>query len=161
MVAPLTAAAGGRDGRVLVGPETGDDAGVFLFGERGLIATADFITPVCDEPYRYGRVAAVNSLSDVYAMGGKPLFVLNLCCFTCAVPDGVLSDILQGAAGAVTEAGAVVLGGHTVDDPELKFGLAVVGEGDPARILANSHARPGETLVLTKAAVLALEERFK
>lgn len=152
MVAPLTALAGGEnDPRVLVGAETGDDAGVFLHNGRALIATADFITPVCDDPRRYGRVAAANSISDVYAMGGTPLFALNLCCFVGqGVPDGYLGEILAGAAEAVAESGAVLLGGHTVEDEELKFGLSVVGEGDPDHILANTHASTGERLILTK-----------
>ena len=90
----------GRDERVLVGPETADDAGVFLLDGRALVATADFITPVCDDPRRFGRVAAANALSDVYAMGGRPLFALNLCCFPEAgVPDGTYAGILAGAAG--------------------------------------------------------------
>jgi selenide,water dikinase len=136
---------------VLVGPETADDAGVFLLDGHALVATADFITPVCDDPRRFGRVAAANALSDVYAMGGRPLFALNLCCFPEAdVPDGVLAAILQGAAEALAEAGAALLGGHTVRDPELKFGLAVVGEAAPGRLLANAGARAGDRLLLTK-----------
>jgi len=136
---------------VLVGPETADDAGVFLHGASALVATADFIPPVCDDPRRFGRVAAANSLSDVYAMGGKPLFALNLCCFPDSdVPEGVLGDVLRGAAETLAEAGAALLGGHTVRDSELKFGLAVVGEVDPERMLANAGARPGDRLVLTK-----------
>jgi selenide,water dikinase len=136
---------------VLVGPETADDAGVFLLDGHALVATADFITPVCDDPRRFGRVAAANSLSDVYAMGGRPLFALNLCCFPEAgVPDGVLAAILEGAAAALAEAGAALLGGHSVRDPELKFGLAVVGEAPPDRLLTNSGARAGDRLVLTK-----------
>jgi selenide, water dikinase len=136
---------------VLIGPQTADDAGVFLLDGRALVATADFITPVCDDPHRFGRVAAANSLSDVYAMGGKPLFALNLCCFPeTEVPEGVLAAILQGAAAALAEAGAALLGGHSVRDPELKFGLAVVGEADPARLLTNAGARAGDRLVLTK-----------
>jgi selenide,water dikinase len=136
---------------VLVGPETADDAGVFLLDGHALIATADFITPVCDDPRRFGRVAAANSLSDVYAMGGQPLFALNLCCFPeTDVPDGVLAAILQGAAETLAEAGAALLGGHTVRDPELKFGLAVVGDAAPGRLLANAGARAGGRLVLTK-----------
>jgi len=135
---------------VLVGPETGDDAGVFAFGDRGLVATADFITPVCDDPFRFGRVAAANSLSDVYAMGGRPLFALNLCCFPEEVPKEALAGILAGANDALMEAGAALLGGHSVRDPELKFGLAVIGEADPNRLLANTNARPGQRLILTK-----------
>lgn len=136
---------------MLVGPETADDAGVFLLDGRALVATADFITPVCDDPRRFGWVAAANALSDVYAMGGTPLFALNLCCFPEAdVPDGVLAAILEGAAAALGEAGAALLGGHTVRDPELKFGMAVVGEAAPDRLLTNAGARPGDRLVLTK-----------
>jgi selenide,water dikinase len=136
---------------VLVGPETADDAGVYLLDGRALVATADFITPVCDDPRRFGRVAAANSISDVYAMGGRPLFALNLCCFPeDGIPEGVLASILAGAAEALAEAGAALLGGHSVRDPELKFGLAVVGEADPARLLANAGARPGQRLLLTK-----------
>lgn len=136
---------------MLVGPETADDAGVFLLDGHALVATADFITPVCDDPRRFGRVAAANSLSDVYAMGGKPLFALNLCCFPdTAIPDGVLGAILEGGAAALGEAGAALLGGHTVRDAELKFGLAVIGEAAPGRLLTNGGARPGDRLVLTK-----------
>lgn len=114
------------------------------------MATADFIPPVCDDPRRYGRVAAANALSDVWAMGGRPLFALNLCCFPGIVPDGVLPAILEGGAEALIEAGAALLGGHSVTDPELKYGLAVVGEVDPDRVLANSGVRPGDRLLLTK-----------
>lgn len=136
---------------MLVGPETGDDAGVYLLDGQALVATADFITPVCDDPRRYGRVAAANSLSDVYAMGGRPLFALNLCCFPeDGVPEGVLASILQGAAEALAEAGAALLGGHTVRDQELKFGLSVIGQADPNRLLTNATARPGDRLLLTK-----------
>ena len=135
---------------MLVGPGTSDDAGVYLHEGRALVATADFITPACDDPRAFGRVAAANALSDVYAMGGRPLFALNLCCFPVDLPDGVPGEILAGAADALVEAGAVLLGGHSVTDPELKFGLAVVGEADPARLLTNAQARPGDRLLLTK-----------
>jgi selenium donor protein len=148
----LTALAA-RDGRVLVGPETADDAGVYLLDAAGsvaLVATADFITPLCDDPRRFGRVAAANSLSDVYAMGGEALFALNLCCFPEELPDGVLAEVLAGAAEKLGEAGAALLGGHTVRDPELKFGLAVIGRADPARLLTNAGARAGDVLLLTK-----------
>jgi len=154
MIGPLVRLAG-RDERILVGPETADDAGVYLLGGPGghaLVATADFITPVCDDPRRFGRVAAANSLSDVYAMGGRPLFALNLCCFPpLEDPDAqALQGILEGAAATLAEAGAVLLGGHSVRDEELKFGLAVIGEADPARLLTNAGARPGDRLILTK-----------
>ena len=151
MISPLVRLAG-RDERILVGPQTGDDAGVFRFGDRALVATADFITPVCDDPRRFGRVAAANALSDVYAMGGKPLFALNLCCFPPLDPpdDQALGGILEGAAAALAEAGAALLGGHSVRDAELKFGLAVIGEADPGRLLTNAGAVAGDRLLLTK-----------
>jgi len=150
MVAPLTRLAG-EDERIVVGPETGDDAGVYQLDGHALISTADFITPVCDDPRRFGRVAAANSISDVYAMGGRPLFALNLCCFPGqGIPDGVLGDILWGAAEALQECDAVLMGGHTVEDQELKFGLAVIGRGRSDRLLTNAGARPGDRLILTK-----------
>lgn len=149
MIGPLVRLAG-RDERILVGPETADDAGVYLLGDRALVATTDFITPVCDDPRRFGRVAAANSISDVYAMGGKPLFALNLCCFPEEVPDEALRGILEGAAETLAEAGAALLGGHSIRDPELKFGLAVTGEADRHRLLTNAGARPGDRLLLTK-----------
>ncbi len=151
MISPLVRLFG-RDERILVGAATGDDAGVFRFGDRALVATADFITPVCDDPRRFGRVAAANALSDVYAMGGRPLFALNLCCFPELEGEGAaaLAGILGGAAEALVEAGAALLGGHSVRDPELKFGLSVVGEADPERLLTNAGARPGDRLLLTK-----------
>ncbi len=149
-MAPLAAIAGG-DERVLVGPETADDAGVFLLGDRALIATADFITPVCDDPRRFGRVAGANSLSDVFAMGGEVLFALNLCCFPeSGVPSEHFAEILAGGAEILAEAGGVLLGGHSVRDDELKFGFSAIGEGHPDRLLTNAAARPGERLILTK-----------
>lgn len=150
MIAPLMQVAGG-DPKILVGPETADDAGVYLLGDKALVATLDFITPVCDDPFRYGRISAANSLSDVFAMGGKALFALNICCFPAkGIPNGVYGEILQGAAEAIAESGAVLLGGHSVEDDELKFGLSVIGEADPEQILTNANARPGEQLILTK-----------
>lgn len=151
MIGPLVRLAG-RDERILVGADTADDAGVYLHNGHALVATVDFITPVCDDPRRFGRVAAANSLSDVFAMGGRPLFALNICCFPELEGEGkeALAGILQGAAAAVAEAGAVVLGGHSVRDEELKFGLAVIGEADRDRLLTNAGARPGDRLILTK-----------
>jgi selenide,water dikinase len=151
MITPLVRLAG-RDERILVGPETADDAGVYLLDGHALVATVDFITPVCDDPHRFGRVAAANSLSDVYAMGGRPLFALNLCCFPDLEGEGAeaLKGVLRGAAEAVVDAGAVLLGGHSVRDPELKFGLAVIGEAARDRLLTNAGARPGDRLLLTK-----------
>jgi len=139
------------DERLLVGPETADDAGVFAFGDDALVATADFITPFCDDPYRFGRVAAANSMSDVFAMGGEVLFALNICCFPeDKAPAEVFTAILQGGLDAVAEAGGVILGGHSVGDKELKYGLAVVGRAAPDRLLTNAGARVGQLLVLTK-----------
>lgn len=148
MLAPLAV---DGDDRIIVGPDTADDAGVFRLGDRDLIASADFITPVCDDPARFGRIAAANAISDIFAMGGRPLFGLNLCCFPdSGVPDGVLGEILSGARATLIEAGAVLLGGHSVRDPELKFGLAVVGEASPEDLLSLSGARMDDALVLTK-----------
>src|SRR5262249_2410206 len=122
-----------------------------LRDDLALVQTVDLITPICDDPYQFGQVAAANSLSDVYAMGGRPLTALNICCFPAAgVPDGVLSDILRGGFDKMREAGAALLGGHTVRDPEMKYGLAVTGLIDPGRILRNAGARAGDELVLTK-----------
>lgn len=150
LVAPLAAIAGG-DERVLIGPATADDAGVYLLDGFALVATADFITPVCDDPRRFGRVAAANALSDVFAMGGEVLFALNLCCFPeKGVPPEDLEAILVGAAEIVAEAGGALLGGHSVKDDELKFGLAAVGRADPERLITNAGARPGDRLLLTK-----------
>jgi selenide,water dikinase len=149
MVAPLVELAGG-DERILVGPETGDDAGVFRFEGTSLIATVDFITPVCDDPVRFGRVAAANSISDVWAMGGRPLFALNLCCIPKKVPHDAVSGILEGGARALRESGTALLGGHTIEDEELKFGMAVIGQADPERLITNAGARPGQRLILTK-----------
>lgn len=149
MIAPLTALTGGP-GEVRVGADDGDDAGVYVHDGQALVATADFITPVCDEPGRYGRVAAANALSDVWAMGGRPLFALNLCCFPGDLPDGVAAQILEGGAGALADADAALLGGHSVEDRELKYGMAVIGHADPDRLLTHRGARPGDQLVLTK-----------
>ncbi len=140
------------DPRALVSSGTADDAGVYLLNDdTALVVTLDFFTPIVDDARAYGRIAAANSLSDVYAMGGAPLVALNIACF----PDGelpmsVLTDILLGGGEKVAEAGALVLGGHSVSDRELKFGLAVVGTVNPRRIVSNANARVGDVLVLTK-----------
>ncbi len=140
------------DPNVLVGFGTADDAGVYrLDGGRALVQTVDFITPVVDDPEVFGQIAAANALSDVYAMGGVPLTALNICCFPAKGLDrSVLAAILRGGAEKVREAGAALVGGHTVQDDELKYGLSVTGLVDPARIIRNSSARPGDALVLTK-----------
>lgn len=135
-----------------MGFETADDAGVYqLDDDRAVVVTADFITPVVDDPRVFGRVAAANSLSDVYAMGGRPLTALNLLGFPPQeVPAAVVGEILAGAAEICAAAGCAVAGGHSVRDAEVKFGLSVTGIVHPARILRNSTARPGDRLVLTK-----------
>jgi selenide,water dikinase len=140
------------DPRALVSSGTVDDAGVYSLDERtALVVTLDFFTPVVNDPLDYGRVAAANSLSDVYAMGGRPLVALNIVCFPDGeLPSSVMADILLGASEKVSEAGAVVLGGHSVSDRELKFGLAVVGTVAPDGIVTNAGARSGDVLVLTK-----------
>ncbi|MBP1752031.1 MAG: selD [Geobacteraceae bacterium] len=140
------------DPDLLVGPETSDDAGVYRIGDDcALVETVDIITPLVDDPFLFGQIAAANSLSDVYAMGGRPLTAMNLAFFpSCSLPVEILSDILAGGASKIQEAGACLVGGHTVDDDELKYGLTVTGTIDPNRIVRNSTARPGEMLVLTK-----------
>jgi len=135
-----------------VGLETSDDAGVFrLTDELALVQTVDFITPTCDDPFLFGQIAAANSLSDVYAMGGRPINALNVCCFPQeGVESTVLADILRGGYSKIEEAGAVLAGGHTVKDQELKYGLSVTGVIHPKRILRNSTCKPGDRIVLTK-----------
>lgn len=137
---------------LLVGIETHDDAGVFRIGpELALVQTVDFFPPVCSDPYDFGQIAAANALSDVYAMGGEPLTVLNLVMFPAArLNTGILRQILTGGIDKVAEAGAVVAGGHTIDDPVPKYGLAVTGRVHPGRIITNAAARPGDLLILTK-----------
>lgn len=137
---------------LLVGFETADDAGVYrLDAERAVVSTADFITPVVDDPFTFGQVAAANSLSDIYAMGATPLMALNLLGYPPAgLPNSVLGEILAGGADVCRRAGCSVAGGHTVRDEEVKFGLSVTGVVDPRRLLRNSSARPGDKLVLTK-----------
>ena len=138
---------------LLVGTATSDDAAVWrLDADRALVLTADFITPIHDDPRVWGRIAAANSVSDVYAMGGRPLLGLNLVGWNTEELDTeILLEVLQGAAEAAAEGGWITVGGHTVDDPEPKFGLAMVGEVHPDRVLTNAGLRPGDSLVLTKA----------
>lgn len=148
----LTHLRGADNPDLLVGFDTADDAGVYRMREDlALVQTVDLITPVCDDPYLFGQVAAANSLSDVYAMGGRPLTALNICCFPpSGVPDGVFETILRGGHDKILEAGATLVGGHTVRDQELKYGLSVTGTIHPDRILRNAGARAGDALVLTK-----------
>ncbi|GAW94153.1 selenide, water dikinase [Calderihabitans maritimus] len=137
---------------LLVGTDTSDDAGVYrLNDEIAIIQTVDFFTPVVDDPYLFGQIAAANSLSDVYAMGGRPLTAMNVTCFPTNKLDlGVLEEILRGGADKVLEAGAVLVGGHTVEDKEPKYGLSVTGVVDPRRVITNKGAQPGDKLILTK-----------
>jgi selenide,water dikinase len=140
------------DPRALVGHETRDDAAVYLISEdQAIVETVDFFTPVVDDPYWFGRIAAANAFSDIWAMGARPLFALNLVGFPVGkLPLETLSAILRGGADAAREAGAPVLGGHSIDDPEPKYGMAVTGTVHPGRILRNVGARPGDVLLLTK-----------
>ncbi len=115
-----------------------------------MILTTDFFTPVVDDPYTFGQIAAANSLSDVYAMGGKPVTAMNIVCFPTCQPMDILKEILRGGADKVAEAGAIVVGGHTIDDNEPKFGLSVMGMVHPKKVAANSGAKPGDMLILTK-----------
>ena len=140
------------DKRVLVDYRTSDDAGVYrLDDRRALVQTVDFFTPVVDDPFAYGRIAGANALSDIYAMGGRPLTALAIAAFPKDADPAILSTIFRGGLQALDEAGVALMGGHTVQDQEIKFGYAVTGEVDPARIWTNAGARPGDRLLLTKA----------
>jgi selenide,water dikinase len=141
-----------EDPNALVGHETSDDAAVYrLDAERALVETVDFFTPVVDDPYWFGRIAAANAFSDVWAMGGRPLFALNVVAWPVGkLPMEMLGEVLRGGAEAARLAGASILGGHSIDDPEPKYGLAVTGLVHPQRVLRNVGARPGDVLLLTK-----------
>lgn len=136
----------------MVGLDAPDDAGVFrLTDQIALIQTLDFLTPITDDPYEFGQIAAANSLSDVYAMGGTPLTVMNIVCFpSCDLDEGVLAQTLKGGQDKINEAGAVLVGGHSVDDPQFKYGLSVTGTVHPDRVVTNSGARVGDAIILTK-----------
>lgn len=138
---------------LLIDAAAGDDAAVWRLGDqRALVATIDFFTPIVDDPRLWGRIAAVNAASDVYAMGGRPLFALNIVAWPRDhLPLALLSEVLEGAADAAREGGWVPVGGHSIDDPEPKFGLAVIGEADPQRLITHAGLRDGDVLVLTKA----------
>lgn len=137
---------------LLVGIETADDAGVYrLTPEIALIQTVDFFTPIVNDPYTFGQIAAANALSDIYAMGGQPLTCLNLVCYPSkTLPTEALRAILAGGLDKIHEAGALLVGGHSIDDTELKYGLAVTGIVHPDRVLTNAGAQPGDRLILTK-----------
>ena len=137
---------------LIVGVETSDDAGVFrLRDDLAIVNTVDFFTPVVDDPYTYGLISATNSLSDVYAMGGEPKTALNIVCFPqSGIDKEVLAEILRGGVDKATEAGVVIVGGHSVADDEIKYGMAVTGVIDPRRVMRNVGAQVGDRLVLTK-----------
>lgn len=141
-----------RGGNVLVGIEHSDDAGVYQIREdMAMIQTVDFFTPPVSEPYRFGRIAAANALSDIYAMGGTPLTALNLVAFPVSlVTSGVLAEVLRGGSDTLEEAQVVLLGGHSIEDEMPKYGLAVTGMGHPDKIWTNSGAKEGDRLILTK-----------
>ncbi len=142
---------GAPDSRVLVGYGTGDDAGVYQVTDRiALVQTVDFFTPIVDDPFDFGRIAATNAFSDVYAMGGRPLTALNIAAFPEDLDLAILAQILDGGAAVARDAGVAVLGGHTIKDAEPKYGMAVTGLIDPANVVTNARALPGDVLVLTK-----------
>jgi selenide,water dikinase len=141
-----------HDPAVLVDAAFADDAAVYrIDADRAMVATVDFFTPIVDDPYAYGRIAAANALSDIYAMGARPLFALNVVAFPRdRLDEGVLDEIVRGGGEAAREAGVAVIGGHSIDDAEPKFGMCVVGEVHPERVVRNSTAGAGDRLVLTK-----------
>ena len=140
------------DDRVVVGFDKADDAAVVrLEGDRYILQTVDFFTPIVDDPYMYGQIAAANSISDIYAMGGTPLFALNIVGFPIKdLPKEILSEILQGGADKAKEAGISIIGGHSIDDQEPKYGLVVTGEVSQDHLVKNSGAKPGDAILLTK-----------
>ena len=142
-----------EDEHVLVDASTGDDAAVYALGDgRALVVTLDFFTPLVDDPYDFGRIAAANALSDLYAMGAEPLFVLNLLAFPRALlGEGLVEEIIRGGSDTAREAGVPIMGGHSVDDPEPKYGLVAVGEVQVEKLVTNASAEAGDLLVLTKA----------
>jgi selenide,water dikinase len=141
-----------HDPNVLVGFDTADDAGVYKISpSQALVQTVDFFTPIVDDPYTFGQIAATNSLSDVYAMGGRPLSALAVVCFPDKGDLDILEQILAGGLAKMMEAGCAVIGGHSVRDPEIKFGYAVTGTIHPDRVWANATAREGDRLILTKS----------
>lgn len=136
---------------LLVGFNKADDAGVFRISEDlALVQTVDFFPPIVDDPYQFGQIAAANALSDIYAMGGRPLTALNIVGFPASMEAWILGEILRGGVEKIEEAGAVVVGGHSINDKELKYGVAVTGLIDPKKVITNSGARPGDRIYLTK-----------
>lgn len=140
----------GTSDDLMVGFETSDDAAVYRLGDSAVLLTVDFFTPMVDDPYDFGRITAANALSDIYAMGGRPLTAMNLLAMPCSLPPDVTARVLQGGADKVREAGAIIVGGHTIDDKEPKYGLSVMGVCDPGAVVRNVGAVAGDALVLTK-----------
>ncbi len=139
------------DPNLLVGISTGDDAAVYkMSDEMAIISTVDFFPPIVDDPFKFGEIAATNALSDVYAMGGKPVIALNIVGFPVDLPHDILGEILSGGASKAQEAGVLIVGGHTVDDAEPKYGMSVTGVVNPGEQVTNAGAQPGDILVLTK-----------
>ncbi len=134
----------------MVGFETSDDAAVYLMGDQALLLSVDFFTPMVDDPYDFGRITAANALSDIYAMGGQPLTAMNLLAFPCSMDSDIVAEVLRGGADVCAEAGCVIVGGHTIDDAEPKYGMSIMGVADPDKVVRNIGARPGDLLVLTK-----------
>lgn len=140
-----------RDPNVIVGFDTLDDAGIYrLSDSQALVQTVDFFTPVVDDPFTFGEIAIANALSDIYAMGGKPITALNLVCFPSGEDPAILREILRGGLAKFAEAGAALLGGHSIDDPEIKYGAAITGLIDPEKAITNAGAEVGDILILTK-----------
>lgn len=140
-----------KDKDLLVGIETADDAGVYrISDDTAVISTVDFFPPIVDDPFTFGEIAAANALSDVYAMGGTPRLAMNVVCFPKELPHEVLNEILKGSLAKLNEAGALLVGGHSIEDSEIKYGLSVTGFAHPDKIVTNSGARPGDALILTK-----------
>lgn len=141
----------GQTDALMLGFETSDDAAVYrLSDEIATLLTVDFFTPIVDDPYDFGRITAANALSDIYAMGGRPLTAMNLLAFPCSLGPDVVGEVVRGGSEKVTEAGAVTVGGHTIDDKEPKYGLSVMGIVEPDRVVRNRGAKAGDVLVLTK-----------
>jgi selenide,water dikinase len=140
------------DPNVLVGTETGDDAAIYQIDERvALVLTNDFFAPIVDDPFDYGQIAAANALSDIYAVGGRPITALNIAAFPRELGPDVIAKILEGGQAKAEEAGILIIGGHTVDDKEPKYGLAAIGVLTPGEQITNANAQPGDVLILTKA----------
>ncbi len=147
---------------VLFGLGSGDDAGVYrLRDDLAIVQTVDFFTPIVDDPFDFGAIAAANALSDCFALGGTPITGLNLVCFPCSLGTDILREVLRGGEAKLQEAGATVIGGHSVHDPEPKFGVAVTGIIDPRKIITNQGAKPGDALVITKKIGIGIITNFR